>query len=64
MSVVLVQSTTSSNTLHGVQPEVRAVARTLIGGGGVDIHVFMFCPTNFFSNQIQISQLSRSFQCI
>ena len=34
----------------------RAVARTLIGGvvgvGGwwVFIHIFMFCPTSFFSN--------------
>ena len=26
----------------------RAVARTLIGG--VFIHIFMFCPTSFFSN--------------
>ena len=31
--------------------ECRAVARTLIGGGGgVFIHIFMFCPTSFFSN--------------
>ena len=28
----------------------RAVARTLIGGRGVFIHIFMFCPTSFFSN--------------
>ena len=29
----------------------RVVARTLIeGGGGVFIHIFMFCPTSFFSN--------------
>ena len=35
----------------------RAVARTLIGG--VHIHVFMFCPTSFFSNQIQISQFEK-----
>ena len=27
----------------------RAVTRTLIGGGGY-IHIFMFCPTDFFSN--------------
>ena len=26
----------------------RAVARALIGGGGVYIHIFMLCPTNFF----------------
>ena len=25
-----------------------AVARTLIGGGGVYIHIFGFCPTDFF----------------
>ena len=29
---------------------IRAVPRTLIGGGGVFIHIFMFCPTSFFSN--------------
>ena len=28
----------------------RAVARTLIGRRGVYIHIFMFCPTDFFSN--------------
>ena len=27
---------------------VRAVARTLILGGGVYIHIFGLCPTNFF----------------
>ena len=38
----------------------RAVARTLIGGGGgVHIHIFMFCPTSFFSNQIQIDQFEK-----
>ena len=27
----------------------RAIARALIGGGGgVYIHIFVFCPTNFF----------------
>ena len=26
----------------------RDVTRTLIGGGGVFIHIFMFCPTDFF----------------
>ena len=30
--------------------------RTLIWGSGVYIHKFMFYPTSFFSNQIQISQ--------
>ena len=28
----------------------RAVARMLIGGGGMYIYIFMFCPTDFFSN--------------
>ena len=28
----------------------------LIGGGGVYIHIFMFCPTSFSLNQIQIDQ--------
>ena len=37
----------------------RDVTRTLIGGGGGDIHIFMFCPTSFFSNQIQISQFEK-----
>ena len=36
---------------------VRAVARTLIGG--VYIHIFMFCRTSFFSNQIQIDQFEK-----
>ena len=26
----------------------RAVARALMGGGGVYIHIFRFCPTSFF----------------
>ena len=37
----------------------RDETRTLIGGGGGYIHIFMFCPTSFFSNQIQISQLEK-----
>ena len=37
----------------------RAVARTLIGG--VYIHIFMFCPTSFFSNQIQIDQFEKKY---
>ena len=36
-----------------------AVARTLIGGGGVFIHIFMFCPTSFFWNKIQIYQFEK-----
>ena len=35
-----------------------AVATTLIGGG-VFIHIFMFCPTSFFWNQIQIYQFEK-----
>ena len=35
----------------------RAVAKTLIGG--VHIHIFMFCPTSFFTNQIQIDQFEK-----
>ena len=34
-----------------------AIARTLIGG--VFIHIFMFCPTSFFWNQIQIYQFEK-----
>ena len=37
-----------SYNVHSVI-ESRAVTRTLIGGGGY-IHIFMFCPTDFFSN--------------
>ena len=29
---------------------IRAVARTLIEGGGGCLFIFMFCPTSFFSN--------------
>ena len=32
--------------------------RTLIGGG-VFIHIFMFCPSSFFWNQIQIYQFEK-----
>ena len=27
---------------------LRAETKALIGGGGVHIHIFAFCPTNFF----------------
>ena len=39
-----------------------AVARTLIGGGGGGgiIHIFMFCPTSFFWNQIKFINLKRN----
>ena len=37
----------------------RAVARVLIGGGGGEcsyIHIFRFCPTNFFSNEVDFKR--------
>ena len=40
------QASRISNVFH----VCRAVARTLMGGGVVFIHIFMFCPTSFFSN--------------
>ena len=36
-----------------------AVAKTLMGGGEGVIHIFMFCPTSFFWNQIQIYQFEK-----
>ena len=41
--------------------KTRAVTRTLIGGRGrgVNIHILLFCPTSFFSNQIQTSQFEK-----
>ena len=30
-----------------------------MGEGGGYIHIFMFCPTSFFSNQIQVSQFEK-----
>ena len=38
----------------------KAVTRTLLGGGG-GIYIFMFCPTCFFSNQIQTHQFEKKF---
>ena len=35
---------------------LRAVARTLIGGGGVYIHIFRFCPTSFFWNKVDFKR--------
>ena len=35
----------------------RAVARALIGGG-VNIHIFVLCPTNFFWNQLDLKKKS------
>ena len=43
-------------TFHSV---TRAETRTLIWGGGVYIHIFMFYPTSFFSNQIEIDQFKK-----
>ena len=34
----------------------RAGARTLIGGGGVYIHVFRFCLTSFFCNKVDFKR--------
>lgn len=31
-----------------VQLISRAVTRTIIWGGGVHVHIFAFCPTDFF----------------
>ena len=31
---------------------IRDVARVLIGEPGVYIHIFVFCPTSLFSNQM------------
>ena len=28
-------------------------------GGSVDIHIFLFCPTSFFTNQIQVYQFEK-----
>ena len=47
----------SGNTVQNIIMRHRAVARTLIGG--VHIHIFMFCPTSFFSNPIQIDQFEK-----
>ena len=35
-------------SLAAMRTSARAVARALIGGGGVYIHISRFCPTNFF----------------
>ncbi len=34
--------------MYSVYSGYRAVARAVIGGGGGYIHIFAFCPTNFF----------------
>ena len=38
----------STVTFSHLVRSCRAVARALIGGGGVYIHIFVLCPTNFF----------------
>ena len=35
---------------------VRAVARVLIVGGGVYIHIFKLCPTSFFWNKVDFKR--------
>ena len=41
----------SSSESYVEDTKLRAIARALIGGGGgVYIHIFVFCPTNFFWN--------------
>ena len=32
------------------------------GGGGVDIHIFAFCPTNFFLNQLSLQLISKEIR--
>ena len=34
----------------------RAVATALMGGGGLNIHIFMSCPIDFFSNQVDFKR--------
>ena len=43
------------NTRESVTAQVRAVTKALIGGGGGDIHIFAFCPTNFFLKSVVIT---------
>ena len=39
----------------------RAVTKALIEGGG-DIHIFAFCPTNFFWNQLSLQLISKEIR--
>jgi hypothetical protein len=32
-----------------------AVASSIIGGGGADIHIFVFCVINFFRNPLSVN---------
>ena len=40
-------------------PKFRAVTKALIGG---DIHIFSFCPTNFFLNQLSLKLISKEIR--
>ena len=40
----------------------RAETKALIGGGGVYIHIFAFCPTNFFWNQLSLQLISKEIR--
>ena len=54
-------SSVHSSDINNIVRTGRDVTRTLIGGGGggVYIHIFMFCSTSFFLNQIQIDQFEK-----
>ena len=41
-------------------PKFRAVTKALIGG--VDIHIFAFCQTNFFWNQLSLKLISKEIR--
>ena len=44
-------------------PIIRAVTKALIGGGGgVDIHILAFWPTNFFWNQLSLRLISKEIR--
>ena len=42
----------------------RGETRALIGGGGGggNIHIFLFCPTNVFSNQLSLRLISKEIR--
>ena len=44
-----------------LQSETMAVTKALIGSG-VDIHIFAFCPTNFFWNQLPLRLISKEIR--
>ena len=47
---------------HSSWFEHRGETRALIGGGGVNIHIFLFCPTNFFWNQLSLRLISKEIR--